>query len=140
MSGGTVPVKNKADALKSAVEGTKGKVDLTKATWLDHQLVEDLRVAIRERAHIKNREDSLEVAKRDVLNQIEVLLDTLGIDSALDPRIGSVTRYDQTRSSLNQGKLKEELLKAGLPAEVIVKCFTKATTISESRGLKFTPV
>lgn len=137
---GTVPVRNKADALKAAVEGEKAKVDLTKATWLDKQLVEDLRVAIRERAHIKTREESLEVTKRDVLNQIEVLLDTLGIDSALDPKVGSVTRYEQTRSSLNQGKLKEDLLKAGMPAEVIVRCFTKATTISESRGLKFTPV
>jgi hypothetical protein len=136
----TVPVSNKAEALKSAVEGTKAKVDLSKASWLDKQLVEDLRSAIRERAHIKTKEESLEVAKKDVISQIEVLLNTLGIESALDPRVGSVTAYTQQRSSLNQGKLKEELLKAGLPAETIVKCFTKATTYTESSGLKFTPV
>lgn len=136
---GTVPVSNKADALKSAVEGTKGKVDLSKATWLDAPLVEDLRAAIRERAHIKTKEDSLEVAKRDVIAQIQVLLDTLGIEAATDPKYGSVTAYTQQRSALNQSKLKEELLKAGMPAEVIVKCFTKATTYTESSGLKFTP-
>ena len=136
----TVPVSNKADALRAAVEGEKAKVDLSKATWLDKQLVEDLRAAIRERAQVKAKEDTLESHKRDVISQIEVLLTTLGIESALDPRSGSVTAYTQQRSSLNQGKLKEELLKAGMPAETIVRCFSKATTYTESSGLKFTPV
>jgi ATP phosphoribosyltransferase regulatory subunit HisZ len=136
----TVPVSNKADALRAAVEGEKAKVDLSKATWLDKQLVEDLRAAIRERAQVKAKEDTLESHKRDVISQIEVLLTTLGIESALDPRYGSVTAYTQQRSSLNQGKLKEELLKAGMPAETIVRCFSKATTYTESSGLKFTPV
>lgn len=136
----TVPVSNKADALRAAVEGEKAKVDLSKATWLDKQLVEDLRAAIRERAQVKAKEDTLESHKRDVISQIEVLLTTLGIESALDPRFGSVTAYTQQRSSLNQGKLKEELLKAGMPAETIVRCFSKATTYTESSGLKFTPV
>ena len=136
----TVPVSNKADALRAAVEGEKAKVDLSKANWLDKQLVEDLRSAIRERAHIKTKEETLETYKRDVISQIEVLLSTLGIESALDPKCGSVTAYSQQRSSLNQGKLKEELLKSGMPAETIVRCFSKATTYTESSGLKFTPV
>ena len=139
MSTGTVPVANKADALKSAVEGTKGKVDLSKATWLDDGLVEELRTAMRERAHIKTKEDSLELYKKDINSQIEVLLDALGIQSAYQPHVGSITAYSQQRSSLNQTKLKEELMKSGMPAEVVVKCFTKATTYNESKGLKFTP-
>lgn len=139
MTKGTVPVSNKADMLKASVEGEKAKVDLTKATWLDRQLVEELRDLIKSRAAIKRKEDELDTHKQDVTAQIRVLLDTLGIDSALDPRVGSVTAYSQQRSSLNQSKLKEELLKAGLPAEAIVRCFTKATTYSESSGLKFTP-
>ena len=140
MAKGTVSVSNKADALKAAVEGEKAKVDLTKATWLDSQLVEELRTLIKSRGQIKRKEDELEDHKRDVVAQISVLLDALGIDSALDPRAGSVTAYSQQRSSLSQPKLKEELLKAGMPAEVIVKCFARATTYSESTGLKFTPV
>jgi hypothetical protein len=140
MSTGTVPVSNKADMLKTQVEGAKAKVDLSKATWLDSQLVEELRSAIRDRAKIKRKEDDIETEKRDVIARVQVLLDSLGLDSALDPRTGSVTAYTQQRSTLNQPKLKDELLKAGLPAEMIVRCFSKATTYSESSGLKFTPV
>jgi hypothetical protein len=140
MSTGTVPVSNKADMLKTQVEGAKAKVDLSKATWLDSQLVEELRSAIRDRAKLKRKEDDIETEKRDVIARVQVLLDSLGLDSALDPRTGSVTAYTQQRSTLNQPKLKDELLKAGLPAEMIVRCFSKATTYSESSGLKFTPV
>lgn len=136
---GTVSVSNKVDALRSAVEGTKAKVDLSKATWLDAQLVEELTAAIRQRAKLKKREDDLDTDKRNVTAQIEVLLDSLGIESALDPRAGSVTRYEQKRSNLNQGKLKEELLRAGMNAETIAKCFGRATTYSSSSGVKYTP-
>ena len=140
MTKGTVAVSNKADALKAAVEGEKAKVDLTKATWLDAPLVEELRMAIRDRAKIKRKEDDLDIEKGEVTARIEVLLDTIGIESALDPRVGSVTKYTQSRSNLNQTKLKEELLKAGMPADVVVRCFGKATTHSSSSGLKFTPL
>ena len=136
----TVEVTNKADALKAAVEGEKAKVDLSKATWLDRQLVEELRTAIRDRARLKKKEDDLALEKGKVVAQIEVLLDTIGIESALDPRAGSVTKYSQERSSLDKAKLKEELLKAGLPAEVVVRCFSRATSYATSTGLKFTPV
>ena len=136
----TTVIGNKADAFRAAVEGDKAKVDLTKANWLDSQLVEELRVLIKSRALIKRKEDELEDHKRDVLGQITVLLETLGLDAAMDPGVGSVTSYTQQRSNLNQSKLKEELLKAGMPAEVIVGCFAKATTYTESSGLKFTPV
>ena len=137
---GTVPVSNKADMLKASLEGEKAKVDLTKATWLDKQLVEELRLAMRNRARVKKKEDELDKEKQDAVAQIEVLLDAIGIQSAIDPRVGSVTRYTQQRSSLNQGKLKEELLKTGMPAEIIVKCFGKATTYTESSGIKFTGI
>ena len=89
----TVPVTNKADALKAAVLGEKAKVDLTKATWLDQPLVEELRILIKARAKIKKQEDDIESHKRDIISQIEVLMDTLGLDSALDPGIGSLTKY-----------------------------------------------
>ena len=136
---GTTVVSNKADALKVAVEGTRGKVDLSKATWLDKQLVEELALAIRQRAKLKAREDDLETDKRNVTAQIEVLLDSLSLDSVLDPRSGSVTRYSQNRSNLDKSKLKEELLKSGMPAETIVRCFDKSTTFTSFTGVKFTP-
>jgi ATP phosphoribosyltransferase regulatory subunit HisZ len=135
---GTVVVSNTADALKAMIEGDKAKVDLSKATWLDKQLVEELRQAIHARSKIKKKEDDLDTEKQNIVAQIEVLLDAIGIQSALDPRSGSVTRYSQSRSSLNQSRLKEELLKKGVPAEVIVACFTKATSFSTSSGIKFT--
>jgi hypothetical protein len=136
----TVPVSNKADALKASVEGEKAKVNLAKATWLDQQFVEELRIALKERAHIKHQEEQLESHKKDVVAQVEVLMESLGIASAYDPAVGSATRYSQDRTSLNQSRLKEELLHTGMPAEVIIRCFDKATTHTTSSGLKFTPV
>ena len=135
----TVPVSNKADALKAMVEGEKAKVDLVKASWLDQPLVEELRSLIKSRAKIKKKEDELDSHKRDLISQIEVLMETLGLESALEPGAGSMTKYTQDRSNLDRSKLKEELLKSGMPAEVIIRCFNKATTHTTASGVKFTP-
>ena len=135
----TVPVSNKADALKAMVEGEKAKVDLVKASWLDQPLVEELRMLIKARAKVKRKEDELDSHKRDLISQIEVLMETLGLDSALEPGAGSMTKYTQDRSNLDRSKLKEELLKSGMPAEVIIRCFNKATTYTTASGVKFTP-
>ena len=135
---GVAKVASKQEALRKMVEEERMKVDLTKATWLDKVLVEELSSAITKRAEIKKSEDELDTVKKNVVAQIEVLLDTLQIAGGVLPSIGTVVRYTQERSNLDKSKLKEELLKQGLPAEVIMQCFSASTTFSKSSGVKFT--
>jgi hypothetical protein len=135
---GVAKVANKQEALRKMVEEERMKVDLTKATWLDKVLVEELSSAITTRAEIKKSEDELDIQKKNVVAQIEVLLDTLQIAGGVLPSVGTVVQYTQERSNLDKSKLKEELLKQGIPAEIIMQCFYKSTTFSKSSGVKFT--
>lgn len=129
---------NKADILQQKVEGERSGVDLDRCDWLDATLVKELKEAIRDRAKIKRQEDVLGQRKEDANQIIESMMGALGIDTAYIRSVGSVAQYSQDRRSLNQDLLKEELLKAGLPAETVVKCFAKATRTSTYKTVRFT--
>jgi len=120
------------------VEGDKVSVDLGNCGWLDETIVGELRRAISERAAIKRKEDELKGRKDDVNYEIAAYLDSLNIQSATLQGVGAVAKYSSGRAVLNQNKLKEGLLAAGVKAEVIISCFEKATSLSRSDGVRFT--
>lgn len=129
---------SKAEALQQQVEGTRKGLDLDQCDWLDSTLVTELRNAMRERAKIKREEEALAKRKDDATTVISSMLEALGIDTAYIRSVGSVVKYEQTRRLLDQDKLKQELLNAGMPAEILVKCFANATKQSTSAGVRFT--
>jgi len=67
----------------------------------------------------------------------DLLMDGLGIDTAYINRVGSVSAVEQDRKSLDQDRLKEELLKSGVPAEVIVRSFSVSTKTSHVSSVRF---
>lgn len=66
-------------------------------------------------------------------------LATRNITSAIDEQYGQVTRVESTRNSLDQNKLKQELLRLGVATGVIMEAIGNATKATASVFIKYTP-
>jgi hypothetical protein len=129
--------ENKAEALQQQVEGSRRGVDLDACEWLDPELTSELKSAITSRQEIQLAEGRLKKRKADANATIAAVMGALDIDTASVCGVGSVSKYSQTRTTLDQDALKEILLSKGVPAEVIVESWERASKSKTIDGVRF---
>jgi hypothetical protein len=128
--------------LRQKLEGKKElvEVDLDDLKGIEeNRYVGMLRSAIRLRNTAWLEEESVKVMKQQANDLLETAMEGLGIQGVGDEEFGSASVVEQTRYSLNKGRLMEELVKMGVDAQDVKECMDRASTESFSRYVRYSP-
>jgi hypothetical protein len=92
------------------------------------------------RASAAALEKEAEQLKKDANALLEPLFELVGEDKVENEGVGTVSRVLTTRETLDKDLAKENLAAAGVDTGVISVAFSKATKVTESVSVRFTPV
>lgn len=89
------------------------------------------------RESLQKQQKMLKEFKKEVDDTVQAVFDGWNIQSIKDERLGSLSEVTQTRPSLDKEKLKKELVRNGVPVDVVTDCFSKATTETTSKSYRY---
>ena len=94
----------------------------------------DVQKALQLRMEAKEKENEVKELKKRADKIFSDLMDQYGIDKAEHPEYGKYSRVETSRYSLDNEKLKLELIKSGMTVdkvnEIFDICSTKRTSVS----------
>jgi hypothetical protein len=134
-----IPKERKAEVFRKRLESRDDRItmDITD-TDADPGAVDYMREALRERKFVYDHEKELKSMKSEANRKIEQALDVLGVSAVKDNILGGAAWVESSRKSLDQKRMREYLLRKGVPADWIRESIEEATKTTPSSYVRYT--
>lgn len=125
----TIPDTAKAEALRKMIEGRDRKTEFRAEElpgW-DAGVKESLERLLASRYALSIHEEEVDKEKKEIMKEIQSVMEDLGVESVIDEAFGSVSVSTTTKKTVDHGKLREELVRLGVPASTVGEAFNLAS-------------